>query len=74
MPEEAFLQEFDAGILMGGAIASQVECPVLVMHGTDDDIVPIESGMAIQEALHTVWSAKCTPCSGCSGVVQVRYL
>ncbi|CAE7796287.1 Abhd17a [Symbiodinium microadriaticum] len=28
----------------------KVECPVLVMHGTDDDIVPIESGMAIQEA------------------------
>ncbi|CAE7468195.1 Abhd17a [Symbiodinium pilosum] len=31
-------------------ITQTVECPVLVMHGTDDDIVPIESGMAIQEA------------------------
>eukprot|EP00913_Durusdinium_trenchii_P019816 g18626.t1 len=28
----------------------QVRCPVLVMHGTDDDIVPIENGFSIHEA------------------------
>eukprot|EP00930_Biecheleria_cincta_P053057 TRINITY_DN38403_c0_g1_i1.p1 TRINITY_DN38403_c0_g1~~TRINITY_DN38403_c0_g1_i1.p1 ORF type:complete len:268 (-),score=25.04 TRINITY_DN38403_c0_g1_i1:137-940(-) len=28
----------------------KVQCPVLVMHGTNDDIVPIENGQAIYEA------------------------
>lgn len=28
----------------------KVTCPVLVMHGTDDDIVPVDSGVAIYEA------------------------
>jgi len=28
----------------------QVQCPVLVMHGTEDDIVPLGNGLAIHEA------------------------
>lgn len=28
----------------------QIQCPVLVMHGTEDDIVPVENGYAIHEA------------------------
>ncbi|CAE7852939.1 Abhd17a [Symbiodinium sp. KB8] len=47
----------------------KVECPVLVMHGTDDDIVPIESGMAIQEE-NCGASPHQTPCCGADRCIK----